>query len=78
MSTPPSSKTSRRTELEAWWAFAARILGFLFGMYLLYREQGPPPGVEWAIVAAAVGCMGPVVASSVASVLEAARGTPKP
>lgn len=66
--------TLRREEAEAWWYFIARMIAFFFGMYLLWKEAQPPPGVEWAIVVAAIGCMGPTVANSAAAVLEAARG----
>lgn len=70
--------TMRREEAEAWWYFIARMIAFFFGMYLIYKESQPPPGVEWAIVVAGIGCMGPTVATAVATVLEAARGSGPP
>lgn len=67
--------TVRREEAEAWWYFIARMIAFFFGMYLLWQEAGPPPGVEVWIIVASIGCMGPTVATAVATVLEAARGS---
>lgn len=64
----------RREEIEAWWYFIARMIAFFFGMFLIYQEAGPPPGVEVWIVVAGIGCMGPTVATAVATVVEAARG----
>ena len=71
---PTRRKKSRLEEAEAWWSFLARVAAFIFGAFLIYREQGPPPGVEWAIVVVGAGCMGPTVASAVATILEAMRG----
>jgi hypothetical protein len=66
--------------VEAWWPLVARISGFLFGAYLIYGQAtapNPPGAQEWVIMAG-IGCMGPTVASAVATVIEAARGTSSP
>lgn len=67
----------RRENVEAWWPLIARILGFFFGAWLIYLQAtapNPPGAQEW-IVLAGIGCMGPTVASAVATVVEAARGS---
>lgn len=64
-----------RGEVEAWWPLVARMSGFFFGMFLIYNEQQPPPGTEEWIMIAAIGCMGPTVATTVAIVIEAVRGS---
>lgn len=68
---------SRREEIEAWWPLVARISAFIFGAFLIYGQStapNPPGAQEWVIMAG-IGCMGPTVASAVATVIEAARGT---
>lgn len=69
-------KYDHRAAAEAWWALIARIAGFVFGAFLIYGQAGAPnpPGAQYWIVLAGVGCMGPTVAASVATILEAARG----
>lgn len=61
-------------DIEATWELIARVLAFFFGAYLVYNEQKPPPGVEWMTMLAGIGCMGPVIAGTVASLLIAFRG----
>lgn len=65
-----------REAVEAWWPLIARILGFVFGAFLIYGQAtaANPPGAQEWIVMAGIGCMGPTVASAVATVIEAARG----
>ena len=72
-------KRDPRETVEAWWPLIARITGFIFGAYLIYQQAtapNPPGAQEW-IVMAGIGCMGPTVASAVATVVEAARGSGK-
>jgi hypothetical protein len=76
MSARPAGN-ERREAVEAWWPLIARILGFVFGGFLIYGQAtapNPPGAQEW-IVMAGIGCMGPTVASAVATVIEAARGS---
>lgn len=59
---------------EAWWALTARIIAFFWGIgivtWQMVIEATPSP----ALLAVAVGMMGPATASAVADVLLAWRG----
>ena len=69
--------TSRgQADREAQWAFMARVLAFLGGLALIFNEAVLEPGPRLPLLIVAVGMLGPVVASTVASVVESVRGTP--
>ena len=69
---------TRQQAIEAWWPLIARILAFALGAVLLWQQATAPnpPGAQLWIVVAAIGCMGPTVATTVATVMDALRGTP--
>lgn len=80
MSAPGSDPTpprDRRAEVEAWWPLIARIVAFVFGAALLWQQANVPnpPGAQEWIVVAAIGCMGPTVATTVATIIDSLRGT---
>jgi hypothetical protein len=64
---------TRRDELEAWWAFAARVLAFFLGGTILTHEM-LAVGSRVYLIVAGVGLCGPVVAQSVATVFASIRG----
>lgn len=72
MATPPS--TNQRAELEAWWAFLARILAFFLGGGILAWQTVSETSDRLYLIVAAIGLMGPTVAQSVAVVLAALKG----
>lgn len=77
---PPPAKPPPKIDLvEAWWPLIARILAFFFGVYLLWDQAhvpNPPGAQEW-VIAAGIGCMGPTVATAVATIIDSIRGNSK-
>lgn len=67
-------KHNQREELEAWWAFVARILFALVGIALLLIEA-TGEGQRFMLIAAGVVLCGPVAAQGLATVLSSARGS---
>lgn len=66
-------RSNRRQEAEAWWAFLARVFGFLLGAMILTYET-LTGGDRLYLIVAAIGLMGPAVASSVAQIFASMRG----
>lgn len=76
MSTP--SKRNRREELEAWFGFLTRVLGFVFGLQLIAFDvifmRSDPVDFRLAVLLTGVAFTGPVVAQSLGGLIRAARG----
>lgn len=67
------NESQRLTAAEAWWAFLTRVLAFVIGaVILLYATFAG--GVPWYIAGGAFGCLGPIVAGSVAKLYSSLRG----
>lgn len=67
----------RRAEMEAWWAFFARVLAFILGTVLLVGQAFfVKPYLP--LVLAGIGGLGPVVAHTVAALFVAIRGGSPP
>jgi hypothetical protein len=64
----------RRESAEAWWAFVARVLAFLVGVFILGYQTVFEESDRLYLTVAAVGLCGPVVAQSVATVFASLRG----
>jgi hypothetical protein len=79
MTAPHPTPQGRREELEAWWAFVARVLAFFLGAAILSHQAFFASTDRLYIIVAAIGLMGPAVAQAVAQVLQSLRGeTPSP
>ena len=55
------------------WALLARVLAFVLGAFLLVREQEQAEPRLW-MLCIGLACLGPTVAATAASVLQAAAG----
>lgn len=68
----------RREELEAWWAFVARVLAFFLGAAILGWQAFAEDADRLYLILAAIGLMGPAVAQATAQVLSSVRGQSPP
>lgn len=64
----------RRKEIEDWWALIARIISFIGGLVILFSQAFIPELRDSLLIVAGIGMLGPVVAASVAQIVQAARG----
>lgn len=60
-------------DLEAWWALAARVIGFFAGLVLLGYIAVTRQGDQVYLLLAAIGLIGPAVAQTVATLIIAVR-----
>lgn len=67
------TRHDRLPALEAWWAFAARVIGFFAGLALLAYIAVTKQGDQVYLILAAVGLIGPAVAQTVATLIVAVR-----
>lgn len=69
---------ARLDELEAWWAFVARVLAFFLGAAILSHQAFVAHADRLYLIVAAIGLMGPAVASAVSQVLASMRAPQPP
>lgn len=61
---------------EAQWALATRALAFFAGLALIYHEAVVQTEPRLPLLIVAVGMLGPVIANTVATLVESVRGLP--
>jgi hypothetical protein len=80
----PQSAAERRAEIDAWWELivrvavgAVRILAGILGLGILFYQAFFEVQDRAVLLVIAAGCLGPVVAASIAQVAAGFRGSGK-
>jgi uncharacterized membrane protein YadS len=65
---------NRRAEAQAWYSFITQAILFVLGVAILVHQEFIVERQTVALIVTGVGCCGPAVAQSVATVFAAIRG----
>lgn len=65
--------STKREELEAWWALLSRVLSFALGAGILLWATVVDDGERKFLIVAGLALIGPVAAQSAAAMLSAIR-----